>query len=80
MPADPILRSCASRTSSCLAGPIYAPARAGTGGMASVNFARETASRIEAGYISQQVTRMEGAVDTQPGLAIGTAKEFAERI
>jgi hypothetical protein len=60
--------------------PVYAPARTGTGGMASVSFAHETAARIDAEYISQQATRMEGSVDTEPDLAIGTAKEFVESI
>jgi len=60
--------------------PVYAPARTGTGAMASVSFAHETAARIDAEYISQQVTRMEGAVDMHPDLAIGTAKEFVESI
>jgi len=60
--------------------PVYAPARAGSGGGLAVSFAHETAVRIDTEYISQQVTRMEGAVDTQPDLAIGTAKEFVESI
>lgn len=60
--------------------PVYAPARTGAGAMALVSFAHETAARVDAEYISQQVTRMEGAVDTDPELAIGTAKEFVESI
>jgi hypothetical protein len=36
--------------------------------------------RIDAEHISQQITRMEGAVDTDPELAIGTAKEFVESV
>ena len=48
--------------------------------MAAVSFAHETAARIDAEHISQQVTRMEGAVDTEPDVAIGTAKEFIESI
>lgn len=60
--------------------PVYAPARIGTGAGPAVSFAHETAARIDAEYISQQVTRMEGAVDTDPELAIGTAKEFVESI
>jgi hypothetical protein len=48
--------------------------------MASVSFAHETAARIDAEYISQQATRMEGSADTEPDLAIGTAKEFVESI
>jgi hypothetical protein len=60
--------------------PIYAPARAGTGGGAAVGFAHEAAARIDSAHISQQLTRMEGAVDTDPELSIGTAKEFVESI
>ena len=60
--------------------PVYGPARAGTGAGPGVEFAHEVAARIDAEYISQQVTRMEGAVDTDPELAIGTAKEFVESI
>jgi AbiJ N-terminal domain 3/Abortive infection C-terminus len=59
--------------------PIYAPARVGVGG-AELSFAHELAARVDAVHISQQVTRMEGAVDTDPELAIGTAKEFVESI
>jgi hypothetical protein len=60
--------------------PVHGPARTGTGDMAAVSFAHETAARIDAEHISQQVTRMEGAVDTDPDVAIGTAKEFIESI
>jgi hypothetical protein len=58
--------------------PVYAPARIGSG--IAIAFAHEAAARLNAEYISQQVTRMEGAVDTAPDLAIGTAKEFVESI
>lgn len=60
--------------------PVYAPARTGTGAGPAVEFAHEVATRIDAEYISRQVTRMEGAVDSDPDLAIGTAKEFVESI
>jgi hypothetical protein len=60
--------------------PVYAPARTGEGGGVAVGFAHEVATRVDAAYISQQVTRMEGAVETDPELAIGTAKEFVESI
>lgn len=60
--------------------PVYAAARTGTGAGTAVAFAHAVATRIDAAYISQQLTRMEGAVDTDPELAIGTAKEFTESI
>jgi hypothetical protein len=59
--------------------PVYAPARTADT-VVAVDFAHQTAARIDAEYISQQVTRMEGAVDMDPDLAIGTAKEFIESI
>lgn len=60
--------------------PVYAPARTGAGASPAIEFAHEAAARIDSGHISQQLTRMEGAVDTDPELAIGTAKEFVESI
>jgi hypothetical protein len=60
--------------------PIYAPARRGTGAGTAVGFAHQTAARLDSTHISQQLTRLEGAVDTDPELAIGTAKEFVESI
>ncbi len=41
--------------------PVYGPARTDTGGMAAVSFAHQAAARIDTEYVSQQVTRMEGA-------------------
>lgn len=38
------------------------------------------ATHINSAHISQQLTRMEGAVDTDLELAIGTAKEFVESV
>jgi hypothetical protein len=60
--------------------PVYAPARTAADTSVAIDFAHQTAARVDAEYISQQVTRMEGAVDTDPDLAIGTAKEFIESI
>lgn len=60
--------------------PVYAPARTGTGAGTAVAFAHNVATRIDTTHISQQLIRMEGAVDTDPELAIGTAKEFVESI
>lgn len=36
--------------------------------------------RVDAAYISQQITRMESAVNTDADLAIGTAKELVESV
>jgi hypothetical protein len=60
--------------------PVYAPARTGAGSGTAVTFAHDVATRIDATHISQQLTRMEGAVDTDPELAIGTGKEFVESV
>ncbi|MDQ5819842.1 MAG: abortive infection family protein [Actinomycetota bacterium] len=60
--------------------PVYAPARTGSSTNPSVAFAHDVATRVDAEYISQQITRMEGAVDNDAELAIGTAKEFVESI
>ena len=40
--------------------------------------ARKTLVGIDASYVIQQITRMEAAVENDPGLAIGTAKELVE--
>jgi AbiJ-like protein len=60
--------------------PVYAPARTGAGTGIAVHFAQAVATRIDTAHISQQLTRMEGAVDSDPELVIGTAKEFVESI
>lgn len=59
--------------------PVYTAARTNSGGVA-VALARDAATRVDSEYISQLVIRMEGAIDADPGLAIGTAKEFVESI
>lgn len=60
--------------------PVYAarPLLVGTGLV--VKAAREVAFVLDAAYVSQQITRMESAVHSDPELAIGTAKEFLETV
>ncbi len=48
---------------------------AGTAALPAVRSARET---FNADYILRQITRMEAGVETDPALAIGTAKELVE--
>ena len=60
--------------------PIYAARRRIEGASFAVNQAQRVADVLGAGYISQQITRMELAVEKDPELAIGTAKEFVETI
>lgn len=59
---------------------VYAarPLVAGPG--VSVKAAKEVAFTLDAAYVSQQITRMESAVASDPELAIGTAKEFLETV
>jgi hypothetical protein len=42
--------------------------------------AEEVADVLDSDHIRRQVQRMEAAIDTDPDLAIGTAKEFVESI
>ena len=49
-------------------------------GAALGGFAHRIAARVDSAYISRQVTRMEEAAESDPELAIGTAKEFIETI
>ena len=60
--------------------PVYAarPAIAGAG--VSVKAAKEVAFTLDVDYVSQQITRMESAINDDPELAIGTAKEFLETV
>jgi hypothetical protein len=60
--------------------PIYAARRRIEGASFAVNQAQRVADVLGASYISQQITRMEIAVEKDPELAIGTAKEFVETI
>lgn len=47
---------------------------------ASLNSLKEKFSGADTGYVLGQITRMESAVQNDPGLAIGTAKELIETI
>jgi hypothetical protein len=58
--------------------PVYAAHYVGVGVVPAVDLAKLTLSAIDPGYVSQQITRMEAAVGTDPALAIGTAKELVE--
>ncbi len=50
----------------------------GTSVSPGINSAKETLSGTDAAYVTQQITRMETAVNQDPELAIGTAKELVE--
>ena len=60
--------------------PIYSPAQLGRGVDVAVQFAHEAAARVDSAYLSRQVTRMQEAVQSDPELAIGTAKELIETV
>ena len=47
---------------------------------APVEAARSVAVALDSSYIDQQITRMHSAVESDPELAIGTAKEFVETV
>jgi AbiJ N-terminal domain 3/Abortive infection C-terminus len=58
--------------------PIYTARRANMGAVL-VDQARALSTDLGE-YVSRQVTRMEAAIESDPELAIGTAKEFLETI
>jgi Abortive infection C-terminus/AbiJ N-terminal domain 3 len=58
--------------------PVFVGRYIGTSVTPGINSAKETLSGTDVGYVSQQITRMEAAVNQDPELAIGTAKELAE--
>jgi hypothetical protein len=58
--------------------PVFVGRYVGTVVTPGVNAAKEIFSGTDAGYVSQQITRMEAAVNQDPELAIGTAKELLE--
>lgn len=58
--------------------PIFVGRYVGTATTPGVSVARAALSGADAGYVAQQITRMEAAVENDPGLAIGTAKELVE--
>ena len=58
--------------------PVFIGRFIGTSVAPGINSAKETLSGIDVAYVSQQITRMETAVNQDPELAIGTAKELVE--
>ena len=58
--------------------PVYAARYVGIAPTPGLSAVREVLAGTDPGYVAQQVTRMETAVNTDPGLAIGTAKELIE--
>ena len=58
--------------------PVFVGRYVGIATSPGILAARDTLSGTDAGYVAQQITRMESAVQSDPGLAIGTAKELVE--
>lgn len=58
--------------------PVYVGRNVGIVGIPGLEAAKESLSGTDLGYVAQQITRMEAAVISDPGLAIGTAKELVE--
>ena len=58
--------------------PVYVGRNVGVVGTPGLEAARQTLSGTDVGYVAQQITRMEASVISDPGLAIGTAKELVE--
>lgn len=58
--------------------PVYVGRNIGITNVPAVSAAKETLSGSDVVYVTQQITRMEAAIPSDPGLAIGTAKELLE--
>lgn len=58
--------------------PVFVGRPIGVGSVPGISAVKTTIAEIDAGYVSQQITRMEAAVINDPSLAIGTAKELVE--
>ena len=58
--------------------PVFVGRFVGVVSTPGITSVRESLSGTDAGYIAQQITRMESSVLNDPSLAIGTAKELIE--
>ena len=58
--------------------PIYIGRNVGGATLPGIISAKEVLSSTDLVYVAQQITRMEAAVNNDPSLAIGTAKELIE--
>lgn len=58
--------------------PVFAARRRSVLGPAGLGTVRATLAAVDESYVAQQITRMEAAIEHDPGLAIGTAKELLE--
>lgn len=60
--------------------PVFAPHCKIVENPLPVKLARVVVDEVDTTYIIRQITRMETSIDSDPELAIGTAKEFVETI
>lgn len=60
--------------------PIFGYRKAIDGSQVHIQEAKEIANRLSGTYIAQQVRRLQEAIEKDPDLAIGTAKEFLETL
>lgn len=58
--------------------PRFVPRRVKDSHVRSVSRARTVADALDAGWMQKEIERVENAVDNDPALAIGTAKELVE--
>lgn len=58
--------------------PRYVAKPAGMAGGRAVSRARTVADALDAGWMQKEIERLENAVDRDPALAIGTAKDLVE--
>lgn len=58
--------------------PRFVARQAGLAGGRSVSRARTVADALDAGWMQKEIERLEVAVDADPALAIGTAKDLVE--
>jgi hypothetical protein len=58
--------------------PVFEGRYVGVAETPGIRVARDTLIMADSAYVSQQITRMEAAVEGDFALAIGTAKELAE--
>lgn len=60
--------------------PVYAAQQLMPSASVALESAHNVSGVLSAGYVAHQVTRMQAAIESDPELAIGTAKEFVETI
>lgn len=60
--------------------PVFEGREVGTIENPVLQTANDCLTQIDDSYLSQQISRMKKAIDDDPGLAIGTAKELTETI